>query len=345
MEEITYAVIGSGFMGRLLARAASDLPYVRCVGAMDVDTQQAQMLVDACGGKVYTDYETLLKEQKPQAVFIATPEPYHCGPAVAAAQYGAHLFIEKPIATTLEDADTIIQAARDAGVKLMVGYILRFETTYAMAKSAVDEGSIGRLLSVYGRRVATIDEARRLKGRVSPLSYIGVHDIDQMLWLHPGPVKSVYARALKGRVQEELGTYDTAWVMIEFEDGALGIEEVGWCMPEEWAKWNTPQSWGGFGDVRLNVVGTEGAINLNFTPMDMYGCNREGWKFPDTRHWPTVNGRVAGALKLEVEHFFDCILNDREPLPTGEDGRRSLEVMLAGELSIAENRIVELPLK
>jgi hypothetical protein len=86
-------------------------------------------------------------------------------------------------------------------------------------------------------------------------------------------------------------------------------DEVGWCLPEEWAGWDRPSSWGGFGDVRMNVIGTDGVLNLNFTPMDLYACDRDGWKLPDTRHRPTMNGKLVGAAKAEVEHFFECVLN------------------------------------
>ena len=273
----------------------------------------------------------MLDKENPQVVFIATPEQGHLEPALAAAEHGAQVFLEKPMATSLEDADEINRACKAAGVKLMIGYILRFEVSYAMIQSAVAEGSIGKFLSAYARRVAPISEARRLGGRVSPLTYIGVHDIDQILWYHPVPVKSVYARAIKGRVWEELGTFDSAWLMMEFEDDALGIHEVGWCLPEEWAKWQSPKSWGGFGDVRMNVTGTDGNLFLDFTPMNLYGVNHEGWKMPDTRHWPTLHDKMIGSVKLEVEHFLECVQNDRTPLVTGEDGRRSLEVMLAAE--------------
>jgi predicted dehydrogenase len=344
MKDITFAVIGSGFMGSVLARVASELPYARCVGAADLDVNRCQNLAAVYGGKAYVDYEEMLEKERPEAVIIATPEPYHLGPVKAAARCGAQVFLEKPLATSLEDADAIIAACSEAQVKLMVGYILRFEVSYALIKNAIQEGSVGRFLSAYARRIAAISEARRLGGRVSPLTYIGVHDIDQMLWYHPVPVKSVYAKALHGRVWEELGTYDSAWLMIEFEDGALGVHEVGWCLPEEWAKWQTPAGWGGFGDVRMNVIGTEGNLNLDFTPMDLFGVNREGWKLPDTRHWPSMNGRLVGAAKLEVEHFFECVLENKTPLITGEDGRRSLEVMLAAEKSIAEGRMITLPL-
>jgi predicted dehydrogenase len=344
MKDITFAVVGSGFMGGVLATAASELPYVKCVGAADVDLARAQNLVARRGGRAYQDFNELLDKEAPEVVIIATPEPVHLEPVKAAAAHGAQVFLEKPMATTLADADAIDKACRVARVKLMIGHILRFEVSYAMIQSAVADGSIGKFLSAYARRMVTISEARRLSGRVSPLTYIGVHDIDQILWYHPVPVKAVYARALKGRVWEELGTFDSAWLMMEFEDGALGIHEVGWALPEEWAKWQSPASWSGFGDVRMNVLGTHGNLFLDFTPMNLYGVDREGWKMPDTRHWPTLHGKMIGAAKLEVEHFFDCVLNDKTPLVTGEDGRRSLEVMLAAEQSIAEDRKINLPL-
>ena len=227
MKDITFAVIGSGFMGNVLAKAASGLPYAKCVGAADVDPTRAQKLTNIYGGKAYQDFHEMLDKEDPQAVFIATPEHDHLEPVMAAAGHGAQVFLEKPMATSLKDADEIDRTCKNAGVKLMIGYILRFEISYAMIQSAVAEGSIGKFLSAYARRMVTISEARRLGGRVSPLTYIGVHDIDQILWYHPVPVKFVYAKAIKGRVWEELGTFDSAWLMMEFEDGALGIHEVG----------------------------------------------------------------------------------------------------------------------
>jgi predicted dehydrogenase len=344
MEDITFAVIGSGMMGSVLTKAASELAYAKCVGTADVDFARAQNLAAKHGGNAYQDFREMLEKERPQTVFIATPEQNHLEPVKAAAEHGAQVFLEKPMATTLADADAINMLCNDAHVKLMIGYILRFEISYAMIQSAVAEGSIGKFLSAYARRMTTISEAHRLGGRVSPLTYIGVHDIDQILWYHPVPVKSVYAKAIKGRVWEELNTFDSAWLMMEFEDGALGVHEVGWALPEEWAKWQSPASWSGFGDVRMNVLGTPGNLFLDFTPMNLYGVNWEGWKMPDTRHWPTLHGRMIGSLKLEVEHFFDCVLNDKTPLVTGEDGRRSLEVMLAAEQSIAEGKKIDLPL-
>ncbi|HVO69484.1 MAG TPA: Gfo/Idh/MocA family oxidoreductase [Aggregatilineaceae bacterium] len=344
MDQIKFAVIGAGFMGSLLTRIGHALPYARCVAVADVDQHRAQALAAPCDAKSYHDYQEMLEQEHPEAVIVATPEFSHREPAVKAARQGCHLFVEKPLATTLEDADAIIAACADARVILMTGYVLRFEYGYSMIKAAVDGGNIGRFLSAYGRRNVSISEARRLAGRVSPVTYIAVHDIDQFLWYHPVAVRAVSAKALRGRVWEELKTYDFAWITIEFEDGALAVEEVGWGLPETWAAWKTPTSWGGFGDVQMNVIGTQGTVNLNFTPMNIVACDQEGWKLPDTRHWPALNGKSAGAARMEVEHFFECIIRGEKPVVTGSDGRQSLEVMLAAERSITEGQNVELPL-
>ena len=121
MKDITFALIGSGFMGGVLATAASELPYVKCIASADVDLVRAQNVVAKNGGKAYQDFNTMLNKEKPDVVIIATPEPYHLEPVKAAAANGAQIFLEKPMATTLEDADAIKKICQAAGVKLMIG--------------------------------------------------------------------------------------------------------------------------------------------------------------------------------------------------------------------------------
>ncbi len=120
MEEITFAVIGACFMGDVLARVGHQLPYAHCVGAADINLDNAQKLVEAYGGKPYQDYNELLTGEEPDTVIIATPEFDHRAPVVAATRQGAHIFVEKPFATSLEDADAMIQVCQEADVKLMV---------------------------------------------------------------------------------------------------------------------------------------------------------------------------------------------------------------------------------
>ena len=161
MKDITFAVIGSGFMGTLLAKTASEMPYTKCVSAADSLLPRAQKLTARLGGRAYEDFHEMLDKENPAVVFVATPELIHREPAIAAARHGAHIFLEKPMATSLEDADAISTACAKAFVKLTIGYILRFEVSYTMIQSAVAEGSIGKFLSAYARWMTTISEARR----------------------------------------------------------------------------------------------------------------------------------------------------------------------------------------
>ena len=123
---------------------------------------------------------------------------------------------------------------------------------------------------------------------------------------------------------------------MEFDDGGLGIAECGWAMTE---------GWGGFSDVKMNVIGTDGVLSLDFNPMNLVKVTREqGWTYPETRHWPTVNGHLGGAALLQLAHFVHCVRAGTPPVVDGVEARRSLEVAIAAERSAATGADVMLPL-
>lgn len=336
-------VIGYGWMGQLLGRVAGELPNVNLAAIADpagyIERNAVGLRLfrspEDLGATLYTDYTEMLDTESLDAVIIATPEPMHVDPVLAAVEAGCHVFLEKPIARTLDEADRIIAACKEAGRKLMIGYILRFEPAYLAIRDAVRSGKIGTFKAAYARRNGTIDEARRLAGRTSVTNYIAVHDIDQILSYHPGvPVRSVFAKAVRGRVQEELGTWDFSWAMFEFEDGSLGVVETGWGLPEN--------SWG---DSKMHVIGTRGQYELNLVPMNVMGVNPDGWTFPITRLWSDIEGRLTGAVQTEIAHFVECLETNREPCVRGEDGRRSLELAIGIERSIETGEEIRLPLQ
>lgn len=336
-------VIGYGWMGQLLGRVAAELPNVEVAAIADPSGYVERSAVglrlfrspDELGATLYGDYVEMLDKESLDAVIIATPEDLHVDPVEKAVDAGCHIFLEKPIARTLDEAEQIIAACKRGKRKLMIGYILRFEPAYVAIRDAIRDGKIGVFKAAYARRNGTIDEARRLAGRTSVTNYIAVHDIDQILSYNPGvPVRSVVAKAVRGRVQEELGTWDFSWAMFEFEDGSLGIAETGWGLPEN--------SWG---DCKMHVVGTQGQYELDFVPMNVIGVNPSGWTFPVTRLWSDIEGRLTGAVQTEVAHFVECLEADREPCVGGEDGRRSLEVSIAIERAIETGKEIRLPLQ
>jgi len=345
MERIRVGVIGAGFMGGLHARAVAESGFGVLAGIADPDLARARDLAVAHGAVAYADYSEMLQEEALDAVIVATPETMHREPVVMAAEHRCAVLVEKPIAASLEDADAMIAACDAAGVPLMVGYILRFEPSYARIQQAVEAGSIGAFLTGYGRRNAPIGEGERLAGRTTVINYLAVHDLDQILWYHPVDVVRVNAKAVHGRIFARFRVADFTWITAEFADGALAVVESGWALSEGWAGWSKPAIWGGFGDVEMNVIGTTGIVSLDFTPMNLYGVDAgEGWKLPDTRHWPAINGRLVGAIRNEMDHFLSCVQSGTAPLIDGRAARKSLEIGIAADRSIELGRDVELPL-
>lgn len=347
VKTVRFAVIGAGMMGRIHARIGCELLYPQLVAVADVDTARANALAGQFGAVAYADFRELLLRESLDAVIVTTPETEHREAVVMAAEHGCHVFVEKPLAASLEDADTMIAACERSGVQLMVGYILRFEPCYAHIREAIAQNAIGRFLSAYARRNATIEEGRRLGGRTSVINYLAVHDADQILWYNPGSaVARVTARALHGRIMDEYGVPDYSWLWFEFADGGLGVIECGWALPESWAGYEPPAGWNGFGDVRMDITGSEGVIQLNLASMNLSAVRKhKGWMFPETRHWPVINDALGGCARLEMEHFFGCVALGRRVLVDGREGRRSLEIAIAAERSIASGgQPISLPL-
>jgi predicted dehydrogenase len=334
------AVIGAGFMGSLHARQVAELPAARLVAVADSDRSRGVSLAERCGTNWFADYRQALAQTRPDAVIIATPEDDHLDPCLDAFASGAHVLVEKPLASTVAAARQMVSASERSGRLLMVAFILRFEVAYAKIKEAVASENLGSLVQIYCRRNATISEARRLAGRTGVLTYLGVHDLDLMLWLHPVRVTQVRAWALDGPVKAELGQSDAVWLEARFADGAIGVLEAAWCLSPGWASWTSPAAWSSFGDIRLDAIGTRGLATLDFTPMNVVATDDEGWKFPDTRHWPELSGRLVGALKLEDEYFVRACVTGSSVEPDGVQGLRSLLLAEAGERSIREGKPV-----
>jgi predicted dehydrogenase len=344
VRTVQTGVVGAGFMGRLHGRLLAELPNAEVAGVVDTRPEVAAQVAEEMGTQAYPSVESLLDGVSDlDAVVVATPEPEHRPAVEAAAARGCAVFVEKPIASNLDDADTMIEACERAAVPLMVGHILRHESAYVAMRQAVEEGRLGRLMTAYARRNATIQEGHRLGGRTSVVQYLAVHDADLLLWYHDSPVESVAARAVRGRIAESYDTPDFVWLWLYFADGALGIIECGWALPEGWGGWAEGTAWQPFGDCRMELIGTDDVLSLDLRTMNVAGVDRSGWRFPETRHWPVINGRIGGAARLQMEHFLECVTTSTRPLCDGQAGRAALAVCLAAEASLA-NDGTEVPL-
>ncbi|MEO7372449.1 MAG: Gfo/Idh/MocA family oxidoreductase [Terrimesophilobacter sp.] len=329
------AVIGAGFFGQTHAKTYASLSNTELLAVVDVDEGRARETADLYSATAYTDVAEMLLRDDIDMVSVVTPEPLHRDPVVQCAAAGKHIFLEKPIATTLEDAEAICAAAKAANVKIAVGFESRYGLGFSQIKEAIDGGTLGKVTYIYQKRRSDRGFADMKHGRVSPIMEIAIHDIDLFLW-YTGfeEVTEVYCTGATGVVQEQWGQPDWQVINIKTASGALGVLDFGWGLPYKWAKWQGPEGWHPYADIRTEVLGSTGAVYSDMHPMMVRACDEaDGWKFPDLVYWPNVAGKIGGAIRAELESFADCVLEDREPLVTAEQAMAGLRIALMAERS------------
>jgi len=318
-RKVRVAVVGAGLFGELHAHTYSTNPLANLIAIVDRDIERARAVAKKYNANPYRDVEELLAKDEVDAISVATPEQQHKDPSVAAAKAGKHVLVEKPIAHTLDDAKAMVDTARKSGTKLMVGFILRFDPRYVQAKEQLDEGKIGEVISMWARRMGQLTVPQRVATWSHPLFYMAIHDIDMLLWFAKSPVTTVYSCSAS-KLFSETGRPDVIQALLKFQSGATAALEVNWCQP---------LSWPYYLDARFHVTGTKGSIFVDIADMGLRIYHASGTAYPDTYHWPEIRTRIGGDLRDEITHFLECILSNREPLVTGEDGIKSLKVALA----------------
>src|SRR5438874_2641703 len=183
MHRVKYGVIGLGWFGEKHCEALAGIPGAELFALCTRRPERLQELARRFGvGRTYTDYRELLGNPEVEAVSVVTMWDQHTAPTLAALRAGKHVFLEKPMASTLEDCDAIVAAAKAARGFLMVGHICRFNPRYAAARAAIAEGRIGKIVSMYARRNIPAWVTADLLNKIEPIIGDGVHDNDLMLW-------------------------------------------------------------------------------------------------------------------------------------------------------------------
>jgi UDP-N-acetylglucosamine 3-dehydrogenase len=222
---IRAGVIGVGAMGQHHVRIYSEMENVELVGISDVSESRVSELAQQYNTKGFTDYNELL-EQGLDAVSIVVPTTMHMPIGLDVIKSGANLLVEKPIADTLENAEKLTDAANDAGVKLMVGHIERFNPAVTKLKQIIDSGLLGKIVSISARRVGPYNPRIRDVGVILD---IGVHDIDVISYLYDKKVNEVYSIAGADIHSFE----DHAAIVLRYNHEFSGIVETNWLTPHK----------------------------------------------------------------------------------------------------------------
>jgi myo-inositol 2-dehydrogenase / D-chiro-inositol 1-dehydrogenase len=314
---LSFGLIGAGWIGSFHAETlANRLPGARLAAVADPVPGAAERLPAA---RAYRDPHELIDDRSIDAVAICSPAATHADLVVAAAQAGKHVFCEKPMALTLDDADRAIDAARAAGVALQVGFNRRFAPDFADMHTRIVGGAIGTpqlLRSLTRDPGITADVAARVK----PWTIFNetlIHDFDTLCWLNPGArVTQVYAQAdaLIHPQLADAGFLDTAVVQIRFDNGAFAVAEASF------------QAVYGY-DVRGEVFGSGGVLQAGRAPENAGSGNTE---------------LFADAYVAQFAHFVDTVRAGTGPSVTGRDARVALEIALAARESIETSAPVAL---
>lgn len=338
MAPVNTAVIGLGMFGALQARVYAESPLAELEAVASRSSERGREIGERFGARWYTDWREMLdKETDVQAVSIANRDSEHMEPAVACAEAGKDIFLEKPMAPSLEEADTIIAAVNRAGVRMMVNFTLHFHPTYLAAYERVQGGEIGEVLTMFGRRNATRMEA--YEGQPVPYSRwtdvlisTGIHELEALTWYAGSQVQRVFGESVSHFRSDIQG--DAAYMaLLKFDSGAIGSLESSWIHP--------PTVPAGLSS-QFDIIGSRGSIHLGNVNGALLICNEERAYHPDVSYWPVLGDRAVGALRESMTHFLTCLHEDREPSVGGEEGRLAVQLVLAIQESSRLGRPVEI---
>ena len=332
MDRLRIGVIGLGWFGEIHCDTIVGIPNLElaalCTRTPDRLAELAQKFNV---GKTYRDYREMIADPEIDAVSIVTMWDQHTEPAIAALDAGKHVFLEKPMASTVADCRKIIAAAKRSKGILQIGHICRFNPRYRMAKQAIDAGRIGKIVAMSSRRNIPAAWTPEILNKIGPIVGDAIHDTDLMLWFTGDRIVSTYAQTVdvRGLKHPDLGQ-----TMYRFAGGASATLETVWCMPEK-----TPFDI----DERMSIIGTEGIIHIQDTFPNLGIVSSDKLHSPDTTYWPSFGGVRGGALRDEFAYFAGCALTGTTPaIGRPEDAAAALEAPLAAEESARTGNVIRI---
>lgn len=328
------AVVGLGNMGRNYARIASENPRAEIAAVCDVDRDRARTVSEAFGCRPYFDYEEMLSHEKPDGAVISLPDHLHKGAAIVAAELGVNVLLEKPMATSIEDATAIAAAFRSSGARCQMGHIFRWTPPYVAAKEAIDAGELGELVSVSGRVSDRIEVPLNMlmwASRSSPAWFLISHEADAARWFASSEVSAVMAVGIKKKLTGlGVDTYDLVRAELAYASGAIA------CLQ---ASWIAPASQPTLADARFEVIGTDGAlvIDTGYQMGHVMGRKVDNMRCIQS----VVCGRLRGIYPTMFDSFVDVLEGKYAPLADEKDGLENVKTLVAIEISLKTGKWID----
>jgi len=331
---IRAAVIGVGAMGRNHARVYNEMADVDLAGVADLDAAAARETARHLGTRAYADYQEMLRKVQPRILTVSVPTQAHCQVVLDSLSAGCHVLVEKPIAAAVEEAQTMINKARELGLVLAVGHIERYNPAVLELKRRLEAGQLGQVFQIRARRLGPFPARVRDVGVVVDLA---THDLDIMRYLL-GPGDSV--QRLYAETEQRIHTAheDLFSGMVRFQNGVLGLLDINWLTPTK---------------IRvISVTGACGMVVAHLLPQDLYFYENYDTAEVHWSHMSLLRGVSEGQmirlkllrrepLRTELEALVAAAEGDPTGIVTGEDGLITLKMALKLVQAGRESRVID----
>jgi predicted dehydrogenase len=331
--KVRLASIGAGMIGAVHAKVLARLEECEYVALCDGDPSKEKMAAEL-GTKYYRDAREMMDREKLDGVVIAVPNEAHESVSAECADRGLHIFMEKPIATTLEAADRMIANARKNKVRILVGHHRRFNPMINTVRDTIRSGGIGDLVGVSvlwcmykPSEYFVVGDWRRRKGG-GPILINTIHEIDNLRYIC-GEISRVYAEV--SNTTRGFEVEDTVSVSVRFKDGALASILMSDTAPSLWGYECTtgenPFFYPTKGDI-YHYLGTKASLTFpGLVKVHYADPAKVGWQHPITT--TQLTAPKHDTYVEQMRHFCRVVKGEEEPRTSGEDGRRTLEVIQA----------------
>ncbi len=330
---VRVGVAGLGYWGPNLARNFDALPDVELTWCCDAQQECRERLAAVHRSTRFTaDLEELLGDPELDAIVLATPVPTHAELAQRVLGAGKHCFVEKPLAQSAADAQMAVDAAREAGRLLMVGHLLEYHPGIRLLKETLDSGELGKARYIYGNRL----NLGQLRDDENVLWSLGAHDVSVVLALAGEEPNELSAR---GECYMREGIEDVVFAFMRFPSGLAAHLHLSWLDPHK--------------ERRFTVVGSKRMATFDDMEIErkvtIYdkGFDEKTDSYGEyiTRAGEIRSPRVPNAepLRLECEHFVQCIRENRTPFSDGESGLRVVRILEGMQRELDSSRRAPLP--
>ena len=321
---VRVGVVGLGYWGPNLARNLAAIPGCEVAWLCDAsEPARARLSASLPAARQSADIEDLLCDPDLDAIVLATPVPTHAELATAVVRAGKHCFVEKPLATNALDAERAVLAAQEAGRILMVGHLLEYHPAVTRLKELIDGRELGDLYYIYGNRL----NLGKLRADENALWSLGAHDVSVALALiGQEPVECV----AQGASYVREGVQDVVFCYLRFPSGVVAHLHLSWLDPHK--------------ERRITVVGSRRMATFDDMLIEGKLTIYDKGFDEDTRSWgeyiarsgDTFSPRIPNSepLRLECEHFIECIRSGAAPRSDGHSGLRVVRVLERLQLSL-----------